>query len=340
VVGIGGAFVGLGAWSLIGALVTQLVVYVLIAYARLQYTIRPLFRLKTKEFTRFGNLLTVTNLLNWGIENLDNVVVGRVYGIYALGLYSVSYNLVRTPTDHLITTVQGVLFASAARGQQNVPGLRNAYLAAVNAVLVVSCPVFLGVASVAPTMVEGIYAGKWAGAERLLLPLALAMPVHALLVGSSLLWAKGQGATERNVEAGTLVLFLVGLLIAPRISLQAIAWTVLCVYIVRALWLTSNILNCIQVTWGSFFLAARGGLFLGTIVAVTFYMVDMGLAARGMIPLNRLFVLGCIGFAMVALLPIFIRNLISSAELQTVLDRAVPRSPGFLRTLMELYAKP
>jgi O-antigen/teichoic acid export membrane protein len=340
VVGVGGAFVGLGPWSLIGALLTQLIVYVLIAYARVQHTIRPLFRLPAKEFTSFGNLLTVTNLLNWGIENLDNVVVGRVYGIHALGLYSVSYNLVRTPTDHLITTAQGVVFASAARAQKNVLALQKAYLAAVSAVLLISCPVFLGVASVAPTIVEGIYGAKWAGGETLLLPLALAMPVHALLVGSGLLWARGQGAAERNVEAGTLGIFLVGLLIAPRISLQAIAWTVLTVYALRALWLTLNILKSIQLPWGDFFAAVRGGLCLGTVTAVTFYMVDMVLAAGGMIALNRVFILGGVGLIIITVLPICIRGLISSQELRTVLERAVPESPGLLRTVMQLYAKP
>ena len=53
VVGIGGAFVGLGAWSLIGALLTQLIVYVLIAYARVQHTIRPLFKISGQRVHEF-----------------------------------------------------------------------------------------------------------------------------------------------------------------------------------------------------------------------------------------------------------------------------------------------
>jgi hypothetical protein len=165
------------------------------------------------------------------------------------------------------------------------------------------------------------------------------MPLHALLVGSGVLWARGQGAAERNVEAGTLAIFLVGLSIAPRISLQAIAWTVLSVYTLRGLWLTSKLLNSIQLRWSDFFAAARGGLCLGIVTAGAFYIVDMGLAARGMVALNRVFILGCIGLVVVTILPICIRGLISSPELRTVLERAVPESPGFLRTVMQLYAK-
>jgi lipopolysaccharide exporter len=338
-VGVGGALLGLGTWSLVGALVTQSVVYGLIAYAQVRHAVRPLFRLRNQELTAFGNLVVATNLLNWAIENLDNLVVGRLYGIHALGLYAVSYNLVRLPTDYVITTLQSVLFAVASRAQENSPGLRKAYLTVISAVLLALCPILLGTASVAPTVVEGIYGRKWVGAGALLLPLALAMPVHAMLTGAGLLWAKGQGVAERKVQAGTLAIFMASLLVASRISLQAIAWAVLSVYILRALWLTSKILNSIQLSWSELFAAARGGLFLGAVTAGTLYMVNMGLAAARMISFDRLLILIAVGLMIVTILPICIVGLISSAGLRTILEDAVPQSPGLLRSVMKLYVK-
>jgi len=337
VVGIGGAFIGLGVWSLIGALVTQLVVYVFITYGQVRHAIRPLFKLQGQQLTTFGNLAVASNLLNWGIENLDNLIVGRVYGMHALGLYAVSYNLVRTPTDHVITTLQGVLFAAGARAQENLPGLRRAYLTAVNAVSLVLGPVFLGTASVAPTIVEGIYGRKWVGAETLLLPLALAMPVHALMTGSALLWARGQGVAECKVEAGTLAVFLVSMFVASRMPLQAIAWAVLAVYTLRALWLISTILSSLQISWRVFLAATRGGLFLGVITSSTFYIVDMGLAAARMNAPCRLFSLAVLGLIILVTVPICIRGLISPTGLRTLLGDAGPKSPGVLRTVMQLY---
>jgi lipopolysaccharide exporter len=304
-----------------------------------RHTIRPLFKLKDQQLTTFGNLVLATNLLNWAIENLDNLLVGRLYGMHALGLYSVSYNLVRTPTNHVMTTVQGVLFPAGARAQENIPGLQRAYLTAVGAVVLVLCPVFLGMASVAPTVVQGIYGGKWAGAETLLLPLALAMPVHASMTGSVLLWARGQVATELKVQAGTVLIFLVGLLVASRISLKAIAWAVFAVYILRAWWLTSKILKSMQLSWSAFFGAARGGLCLGAVTASTFYLVDVGLASRGMNSLNRLCMLAGLGVVILTVLPVCVRGVIASTELRSLLERATPRSPGLLRTLMQLYVR-
>lgn len=338
-VGIGGALAGMGTWSLIGALVTQSIIYVLIAYALVLHAIRPLLKIKGKGLASYGNLAVTTNLLNWLIENLDNLVVGHLYGMHALGLYAVCYNLVRTPTDHVMSSAQAILFAAGARAQENLLGLRKAYLTVVSAVLLLLCPLFLGIASVTPTVVHGIYGGKWSGAQTLLLPLALAMPVHALMTGSGLLWAKGQGSAECKVESLTLAIFLVGLFVASHISLQAIAWTVLAVYSLRAFWLVSRILGSIQLSWNAFLTATRGGLFLGMITAALLYFLDMGFASAGISSPNRLWMLVGSGFVLLTVLPISIRGLTGSAELRIFLKDAIPESPGLLRSVMQMYMR-
>jgi lipopolysaccharide exporter len=338
-VGISCALLRFGAWSLIAALVAQLVTYVAIGYARVRHTTLPQFHVKQQQLATFGNLVVVTNLLNWVIGSLDNLLVGRLYGMYALGLYSVSYNLVRTPTNNVVNGVQGVLFPSASRAQENLRGLQKAYLTALNAVLLVLCPVSLSIALVAPTVVAGIYGGKWAQAETLLVPLALAMPVHASMTGSAVLWARGQVATELKVQAATVVVSVVALLVASRISLQAIAWTVFGIYIVRAFLLNVKILSSMQLSWRAFFGAARGGLFLGTLTAGTVYLVNMGLGAGGMDSFTRLWMLAGVGLITVTALPVCLRGAIASPELRVLLERSTLLSPGILRTLMQLYVK-
>jgi hypothetical protein len=165
------------------------------------------------------------------------------------------------------------------------------------------------------------------------------MSVHPLLTGSGLLWAKGQGREECTVEAGTAAIFFVSLSVTSCISVQAIAWAVFGVYTVRALWLTSKILKSIRLSWSDFFEAARGALFLGGVTAGILYLVDMGLAARGMSAFDRLLLLIGVGLIVVTTLPICLRGMISSLELRTLLESTAPRSPGLLRTVMKLYAR-
>ncbi len=259
--------------------------------------------------------------------------------MHSLGLYSVSYNLVRTPTNHLMATVQAVLFPAAARAQDNVQGHQKAYVTALSAVLFVLCPLFFGVAAVASTVVEGIYGDKWAGAESVLFPLALAMPVHGAMTGSALLWARGQVATELRVQAGIVVIFIGALLIASQISTQAVAWAVFGVYLLRAFWLTSRILKSIHLPWKAFGDAVRAGVLLGIVTAATFYLLDARLAFAGLRPFNRLSLLAVVGVAIVTILPIYVRKLIPSPEFRDVLERAIPTSPRLVRAVMQLYAR-
>ncbi len=338
-IGVSFALLGFGAWSLIAALITQMVVFAVIAYARVKHSLLPLFRLNTQRLTAFGNLVVATNLLNWTIENVDKLMVGRIYGMHALGLYAVSYNMVRNPINYVVTTVQSVLFPAGARAQENIKGLQKAYLTALGAVLLVACPIFLGIAAAAPTVVRGIYGGKWAGAEALLLPFALAIPVHACMTGSALLWARGEVGTELKVEAGTAIIFLGALAWSTRISIEGVAWAVLVVYLIRTGWLTSKILQSMRLSWAAFFNAARGGVLLGAVTAIAVYLVDNALAAHGMNPLSRLAVVTAVGLFIATVLPVCTRGLITSAELRALLDNLTPRSPGVLRSVMRLYAR-
>jgi lipopolysaccharide exporter len=339
IVGIVGALLGFGPWSLIVALVTQWTIYMLIAYTRVRHSIRPLFRLQNKQLSAFGNLVLATNLLNYTIENADNLLIGRVFGMFALGLYSVSYNLVRTPTNHVVTTAQGVLFPAAARAQDNLPSLQTAYLTALSGVLLVLCPVFLSIAVVAHTVVQGLYGSKWVGAEALVAPLALAMPVHASITGSVLLWAKGRVSSELKVEAGTGVIFLAALLFASRVSIETVAWAVFAVYVVRAAWLNSKILDSIQLSWRAFWRAARGGVFLGMMTAAALFGIDIRLGSIELSALTRLVVLALMGLLIVTVLPMCIRSLTACAELRSFVEHATAKSPGLLRTVVQLYVK-
>src|SRR5262249_26108333 len=122
--------------------------------------------------------------------------------------------------------------------------------------------------------------------------------------------------------------------LASHVSLQAIAWAVLVVYVFRVVWLTSKILTVIELSWDALFVATRGGLILGIVTAGTLYLLNMGLAAEGVVAGHRLLVLGGGGLITVVTLSICIRQAIYSTELRAVLERSLPERPRLLRTVM------
>ncbi len=128
-VGIGSAYLGAGVWSLVAAWLTQSATWAALLHLSLRrITKRPSETASDRQPSKlrgFSIQVLLTNLANWVIENADNLVVGKLFGAAALGLYSISYNLVRTPANSLVATLQAVLFAASSRAQDQQESLRR-----------------------------------------------------------------------------------------------------------------------------------------------------------------------------------------------------------------------
>lgn len=337
IVGVGGALLGLGPLSLVGALITQLFLFTAAAYMAVPHAIRPLFELPVQKLTPYGSRVMAINLLNWTIENLDNVVIGWRYGVHSLGVYSVSYALVRVPTNNVMITAQTVLFPAGARAQNSLQRLQTAYLATINGVLLVLCPVLFSAALLSRTLVEGIYGSRWAGAEKVLVPLALAMVVHACMTGSTLLWAKGRLGVELRVQRSVALVFCISMVMVSRISVEATAWAVLGLYTLRAAWLTRGILKVLEVPWRLLVRTIKGAFLLGGLIAGSLYLLDRALAESVPAATMRLLVLVSAGIIIAGLAPLMVRNLAFSAELRSVVSNLRLTAPRWVQSVIEVY---
>lgn len=223
----------------------------------------------------FGVRVLLTNLVNWFIENVDNVIVGRFFGSASLGLYSVSYNFVRNPTNHLVTSLQAVLFPASARSQDDNSRLVRAYLTAIAGIALVAFPVFATVAAVSESVTLAIFGARWTGAAAILTPLSLAMPLHALMaVSGPVLWGKGIAGLELKVQALTGVFLTLSLFFASTKEIAFVGWVVLIVYFLRWLGMTYVLAVSLNMSTFSLFRVLRGPLALALVLAPALVYVD------------------------------------------------------------------
>ena len=267
-VGILAAWGGAGVWALVAAWLTFSAVSLLLALRfsglRLRFA-APLFM--GGDTGRFGRSILLTNISNWAVENLDNLVVGRLFGARQLGLYSVSYNLVRTPANHLVQSLQAALFPASARAFDNPALLKRGYLAVVCAVSLVAFPLFLTVAALSHSVVLALFGSQWQAAGSVLMPLSLAMACHCLMaVAGPVLAGKGRPEIELRVQVWTGLLFVGVLFAVAGSSVQVVAWAVLAVYLLRVVWMTSSAVRELQIPAGSFFRTLRGPVVLASFV--------------------------------------------------------------------------
>jgi len=233
-VGIPGAMLGYGEWSLVFAQLTQSVLSTCLLLHGTPVPMKPCWRSDTQGIAGFGMKVTAANLSSWAISYIDTAFVGRAFGVAELGLYSRALSLLNMPMSIIATGFQGVLFTSCSRQQHDTAKLKTIYLETSTAVAMVCLPLFATAAAVPATLVLGVYGNKWEAAIPLVPPLALAVLVHVILAvqGPVLMAANRVGAELRN-QVFTVLIFLPLLWVAAQHALVWTAWAVFAAHVLR-----------------------------------------------------------------------------------------------------------
>ena len=172
-------------------------------------------------------------------------------------------NLVKVPADHLVRNLQTVLHALASRAQDNVAGLRRAYLTVLGGVGVIAFPTFTFVALMAEPVVSTLLGPKWSAAASVLVPLSLAMVLHAAeAMAGPTLSGRGEPSVELRVKLIMFVLSLPVLALTARWSLTAVGWGVALVYLARWLWMSAAVSKRLGISAGQFAQAMTGSFLL------------------------------------------------------------------------------
>jgi PST family polysaccharide transporter len=322
------AWSGAGVWALVTAQIVQATVYSLVVNLHTRHSWRPTLKSDATGMFLFGSKIMASNLTSWGISNLDSVIVGRVFGPLSLGFYNRGMNLVSSPMNAFTSTLQGVLFPAYSRTNGQIEPARRAYLASVGLIATLLIPAFAAIAAIPNTVIAAVYGEHWMQVALLLTPLALAMPVNAILaVGGPLM--SGLGAAGRDAAAQALCVVILGVAVwlAAHISLERVAWTVLGVYFLRAILVTYLSLGLVAGTWGQILRALIGPLTLGVLAALLAWTMDALLLKVVLNPMLRMCI--DIGFTatVVGLLLLWFGRYLLSAEAASVAVSIVAKLP-------------
>jgi PST family polysaccharide transporter len=196
------AAAGYGAWSLAwGRLAGNTVNGVLhLALAPERY--RPGFRgddarrLLAAGLPVAGALLCAT-----AVYNVDYVVVGRVIGPVALGLYVMAFNLSSWPVGMFTEAVGRVSVAGFARLQSDLPALREAFSRSLALLMAAAVPVCALIAALASPLIRFVYGERWApAAQALQFLVVLGLVRVAFHLAYDLLVALGKSRTALGLH--------------------------------------------------------------------------------------------------------------------------------------------
>ena len=102
------------------------------------------------------------NVLSWGNQSVDKVLVGRFLGAPALhGAYSLAYNAMQMPVSLVSGTVHSALTPAYSRIQEDRQRLERVWLRSKRISVALVAPALAVVIVVAPDAVDVIFGDKW-----------------------------------------------------------------------------------------------------------------------------------------------------------------------------------
>jgi PST family polysaccharide transporter len=270
-VGIGMAIAGFGYWALVGmAIVSPAVSTVCLWSIATWVPGLPHRGVGISSMMRFGGTAVLNGLVVYVAYNLEKVLLGRLWGAEALGMYGRAYQLINTPTESINSASGGVGFAALSRLQDDPIRLRNYFLKGYSVVLAMTLPITIACALFANDIILILLGPKWKEA----------IPIFQLLTPTILIFAVinpfgwllySIGLVGRSLKIALVIAplvitaYVIGLPYGP--TGVAFAYSA-----VMTLWLVPHIAWCIHGTMISSrdILKASSQPFLSAIVAAAF----------------------------------------------------------------------
>jgi len=149
-------------WALVFGLLASSIVKVIVSYRIHPY--RPRFSLdlgKAKELFAFGKWILGSAVVVFLFSQGDDGFVGKLLGVASLGLYRMAYQISNTPTSEVASVFSRVTFPVYSKLQDNLPGLRQAYLKVLQLNAFLSIPLAAGIFMLAPEFTQIVLTAKW-----------------------------------------------------------------------------------------------------------------------------------------------------------------------------------
>jgi PST family polysaccharide transporter len=250
-IAIGGAKAGYGYWSLtvmtVAAPLTATVAFWLTTG---WVPGRPRRRSGVRSLLRFGGTLTLNGLVAYVAFNLEKVLLGRWWGVDAIGIYGRAYQLINIPTSGLNGAVGEVAFSALSRVQDDLNRFRTYFMKGYSLVVSFTVPVTITCGVFADDMILVILGPKWKEVVPIFRLLAPTILVFAIIMPLGwLMFSLGQVAKSLKIALVFAPLIIIGYIIGLPYGPKGVA---LAYSAVMTVWVIPHILLCIHGTVISF----------------------------------------------------------------------------------------
>lgn len=117
-----------------------------------------------REIVTFAAGVQTKRLIEYGAQNIDNLLVGKLMGMTALGIYDKAFSTMWRVLGRMNSGGPGVMFRVFALIQEDPTRFRRAYGKVVMSTSLIGLPVFAVLAVVAPQLMLALFGPQWGDA--------------------------------------------------------------------------------------------------------------------------------------------------------------------------------
>ena len=156
------AFILRNVWALIWGGLAGNFIRLFLSY--LLHPYRPRFKIniyEVKELFRFGRWIVGSGIIGFLINQGDDILVGKMLGISALGIYQMAYLLSNLPATEITHVISLVTFPAYSKLQNNIPKLKSLFLKTFQITILFSAPIAGGIFILIPEFTLLVMGHKW-----------------------------------------------------------------------------------------------------------------------------------------------------------------------------------
>lgn len=223
------AYKGYGVYALVyGTLAGMIIQTILFMYKGLK-EYKPSFVFKIneiKEFLSFGAYQMGEKTINYFNFQIDTILIGKLLGIEALGVYTIAKQIVMRPMQVVNPIISKVTFPMMAKIQDDNEKLKNIYLKTINYLSSINFPIYAFIFIFSPEIVNLMFGEKYFQAINIMQILSIWAAIRSTgnPIGSLLL-AKGKANWGFWWNLGLLFYVPFGIYLGSFWNLEGISYS-------------------------------------------------------------------------------------------------------------------
>ena len=275
------ALAGYGVWTLIYAPIALFWTKAIGLVVTTRVIVRPSFRFAgAGGMFNFGMAMILVQLCWIVMSKADAFLAARTLTAHDLGLYSEAFFLTSLVATKFVPPLNDVAFPAYSRLQHDRALLGASFLKAVRLILLLTCPLYFGLAVVAPDAIAVVLGDKWVAMAGLVTILGFAMPALTLhIIFAPAINATGQVRISMRASIFGAILMPIAFYTGMHWGAEGLAYSWLAAAPLLPLFTFIMARKLLHITVRDFAGAIAPGLFSASAMALAIHQLGEHLGA-------------------------------------------------------------